>query len=405
MTIWSNPLRRSHRSIAPFLLLSAMALIAAGCTVFPTPMPPDEPVLDAVTPTGRTGGMVGDTAPEFENIESWINSDALTMEDLRGDVVLIDFWTYTCVNCIRTLPYLQEWHNKYADKGLSIVGLHAPEFAFEEVRENVVAASDELGVTWPVAQDNDFSTWREYNNRFWPAKYLVDRDGVVRYTHFGEGAYAETELAIRELLSEAGADLSGIERGTDDGPEFIPEAYVQDPEMRITRELYGGWSRNAISSGLYIAHASYYEGPEQVRTYEDPGDHTNQVMYLQGDWFNGAESIKHARSTENYEDYIALKFHARSANIVIDLEEGVEPFLVKVTIKDVASGEYRPINEAEAGSDIVYEDGESFLRVDSPRMYYAVSLSDFDDREIRFSSNSEHFALFAMTFGAYETVD
>jgi thiol-disulfide isomerase/thioredoxin len=368
--------------------------------------PADEPsVLAAFTPSQLVGGSVGSLAPEFAGIDSWIQSDPLSITDLKGKVVLIDFWTYTCVNCIRTLPYLQEWHEKYENQGLQIVGVHTPEFDFEKITANVQNASDDLGVVWPVAQDNDFGTWRAYSNQFWPAKYLIDKDGVVRYTHFGEGGYDETELAIRGLLRDAGAELGSISRNDDDGPEVIPAAYTEDPEARITRELYGGWNRNYTTTGQYIGHASYYDVPETTHEYVDPGDHFNQFLFLEGVWTSGLESIEHGRATEAYEDYIGLKFSARSANAVIDLEEGVEPFKVKVTIEDKESGVERALTENEAGADIAFEDGETFLKVDAGRMYFVVSLPDFDDRELKFSSNSPDFALFAMTFGAYELVD
>ena len=127
------------------------------------------------------------------------------MEELRGRVVLIDFWTYTCINCIHTFPFLKEMHARYADDGLVIVGVHSPEFEFEKNYDNVVETTLKDVLVWTMAQDNDFITWRRYNNRYWPAEYLVDRDGVVRYSHFGEGAYAETEEVIRELLAETGS--------------------------------------------------------------------------------------------------------------------------------------------------------------------------------------------------------
>ena len=156
----------------------------------------------------RIGSLVGDQAPEFRGISNWINSEPLTMEDLRGKVVLVDFWTYTCYNCINTMPYLRDWHEKYAEKGLVIVGVHSPEFDHEKPYDNVVDATIRHELDYPVAQDNDFKTWRSYNNRYWPAEYLIDKSGVVRYRHFGEGAYEETENVIRDLLEEAGADLS-----------------------------------------------------------------------------------------------------------------------------------------------------------------------------------------------------
>ena len=138
--------------------------------------------------------------------------------------------------------------------------------------------------------------------------------------------------------------------------------------------------------------------------YTDPGDHLNQFLYLQGPWFNGLESVKHGRATENFEDYIALRLRARSANAVIDLAEGVEPFRVMVTVDDPVTGEERPLTEEEAGEDIVFDAGGTFLNVDESRVYFVLSLPEFDERELKFSSNSPEFALFAMTFGAYAEI-
>ena len=380
----------------------------------PAGPPPPTPMMPEFEGTGSTGGELGDMAPEFTGISQWLNSDELTMEGLRGDVVLIDFWTYTCVNCIRTMPFLREWNEKYADRGLTMIGVHTPEFDFEKITDNVVAANDELGVVWPVAQDNEFGTWRSYNNRFWPAKYLIDANGVVRYTHFGEGAYDETEHHIRALLEEAGNDVSDIEADSDEGPTVDQRARGTSRENNDsqTREIYGGWQRNASNTGLYIAHPQYYDGQGLTQAYRDPGNHLNQFMYLHGLWRSDLEAIAHARETEDYEDYIALRFFARTVNIVLDLEEGVEPFEVEVTIAeslppDAERGTelaYRPLTEDEAGEHIVIEGGRSYFVVDEPDLYNVVSLPEFGDAELKFSSNSPHFALFALTFGSYDEV-
>ena len=368
-------------------------------------------MMPEFTVSGRMGGALGDTAPEFTGISEWLNSEPLMMAELRGDVVLIDFWTYTCVNCIRTMPYLRDWNEKYAERGLTMIGVHTPEFDFEKITENVVAANDELGVVWPVAQDNDFGTWRSYNNRFWPAKYLIDADGVVRYTHFGEGAYDETEHHIRALLEEAGKDVSDIAASEDTGPVHDERAIGTSAENRQTREIYGGWERNSFQP--YIAHLEYYEaGPLATQFYLDPGEHFNHALFLHGSWRTDLEAIAHGRETENYEDYIALRFFARTVNIVIDLEEGVEAFDVQVEIAeslppDAESGAelaYRPLTADEAGEHIVIEDGRSYFVVDEPDLYNVVSLPEFGDAELRFSSNSPHFALFALTFGSYDEV-
>jgi cytochrome c biogenesis protein CcdA/thiol-disulfide isomerase/thioredoxin len=179
-------------------------------------------------------------APEFRGIVSWLNSEPLTLEGLRGEVVLIDFWTYSCVNCLRTLPYLREWHRRYGDRGLTIVGVHSPEFAFEREEANVRENAGKLGVEYAVALDNDFATWSAWHNRYWPAKYLVDRGGNVRYFHFGEGDYAETEAAIRELL----------------GDDLPPSSKAREPEfdgLLLTPETYLGWRRLARYRGDPVA--------------------------------------------------------------------------------------------------------------------------------------------------------
>lgn len=141
-------------------------------------------------------------APEFTGIEKWLNSEPLTVAGLRGKVVLVDFWTYTCINCINTLPHVKQWYDKYRDKGLVVVGVHTPEFPFEKSTANVQAALKRFDIRYPVAQDNGYATWNAWRNQYWPALYLVDANGTVVYKHFGEGNYAETEAAIQKALDE-----------------------------------------------------------------------------------------------------------------------------------------------------------------------------------------------------------
>lgn len=144
----------------------------------------------------------GPRAPEFTGISTWLNSDPLTIQKLRGKVVLVDFWTYTCVNCINTLPYVKSWNQKYKDQGLTVIGVHTPEYPFERDTDNVRSAIKRFGITYPVAQDNQYATWSAYNNQYWPAFYLIDKKGQVVYAHFGEGDYAKTEAAIQALLAQ-----------------------------------------------------------------------------------------------------------------------------------------------------------------------------------------------------------
>ena len=339
-------------------------------------------------PNDSLGG--GSKAPEFKGIANWINSPPLTMEELQGQVVLIDFWTYTCVNCIRTMPHLKDWHAKYASKGLVIVGVHSPEFEFEKLAENVTQNAQDFGLEYPIAQDNDFETWRTFRNRFWPAKYLVDAEGIIRYNHFGEGAYDETERQIRQLLVQTGADLSGIPEGLQ---SEASEITALGSYSRLTRELYGGTDRNKRPDGGYSGQIQYYQGGAQVLDYQDNRSHQRNRFYLQGTWFNDVEPVRHARRTENFEDYIALKFTGTSVNAVIDREKPAS-FEVQVTIDG------RPLNPSEAGADLITVDGRSYFTVTGGRMYQVVALPEFGEHELKLSANSDDFALFAFTFGA-----
>ena len=348
--------------------------------------------------TARTGD--GILAPELVGITGWINSDPFTLESLRGKVVLLDIWTYTCINCIRTFPYVRAWHERYADRGLVVLGLHAPEFEFEKETQNVVFAALKHDLRYPIAQDNDMATWRALENNAWPAKYLVDKDGYIRYTHFGEGRYAETEQEIRELIEETGVSLADIP------PDLEPERTI-DPLARLssdvmkhqTRELYAGFGRNFSTlqrgGAPYVRHLEFYEEPNVELEYTDPKDHLNHHLYIHGLWRNGLESLTHARETESYEDYLAIMFYARTVNVVMSLEEG-EPYEVRVTMDG------QPIKPEHAGADIEFdEEGNSFVLVGQSDMYGLVELPEFGGHLLKISSNSSSFSVFAYTFGSY----
>ena len=315
-------------------------------------------------------------------------------------MVLIDFWTYTCVNCIRTLPYLKEWHAKYADEGLVIIGVHTPEFNFEKLRKNVVEAVEQFGIEYAVVQDNSYRTWNAYNNRFWPAKYLIDGDGYIRYSHFGEGAYDETEREIRKLLTEAGFDISGISGDTPPRIAFVEEAAYSIPGMELTRELYAGYLRNynalaSLSTPPYILQQDYYDAQDAEVDYRDPGDHANHFIYLQGPWINAAESVVHARLDHGLRGLPGHKVlrHER--------QRGAGPQRTRrTTVRVTFDG--RPLTAGEAGTDIMFDsDGNSYFRVDEARMYRLVEIPQFEGHELKLSSNSSDMEVFAFTFGAY----
>jgi cytochrome c biogenesis protein CcdA/thiol-disulfide isomerase/thioredoxin len=227
---------------------------------------------------GQDGLPVLGAAPEFEGVTRWLNSEPLTLSDLRGKVVLIDFWTYTCINCLRTLPYLRAWDERYRDRGLAIVGVHTPEFAFEKDSGNVRDAIARNRLRYAVAQDNDFGTWDAWSNRYWPAKYLIDANGQVRYAHFGEGDYDATEQAIRSLLAEAGQGELGERAGRQPG---------EVPGRRTTPETYLGAARAERWLLPPIAGVHDYPGV----TGELPASH----FALGGRWKVDGESAEAVR--------------------------------------------------------------------------------------------------------------
>ena len=361
----------SVTAIPAKLVLSALTviIIATACTSFP--------------------------APEIKGIRAWINSEPLTIEELRGKVVLVDFWTYTCVNCIRTFPYLKQWHAEYADDGLVIIGVHTPEFEFEKVYSNVLQATRENGITWPVAQDNDFETWRNYSNRFWPAKYLIDKDGVVRYTHFGEGGYDRTEQQIRALLVDAGADLLN-NPFEPTGDQLVDQTYIETRNGTITRELYAGFVRAEL--GQYVRQDDYFKNTGSVVQLSSPDDHKEGVIYFDGAWIALPEHTRHGRVTAGYEDVLSVIYSARSVNAVLTSDSG-DPYTVQIKV----DGEF--LTDENKGQDItINANGESFLSVNEPRMYNLIEAPAYSkDNALTMGSNSDDFGIFAFTFGVYQT--
>ena len=340
-------------------------------------------------------GKVGSKAGEIQGITNWINSKPLNLADLDGKVALIDFWTYSCVNCIRTLPYLKQWHEKYADHGLIIIGVHSPEFNFEASVHNLQSAVDEFGIEWAIAQDNEFETWKAFGNRFWPAKYLIDKQGIIRYTHFGEGEYHDTEMAIRMWLNDAGHDMSNINISNDFGPIQHKLALSRNIEKRQTRELFAGLKFNLRARPPYMVQTEMYENPpDSLIMLEDPGEHLNHFLYFHGMWSNGFEAVKHGRRTNDLEDYVAIKFVATSANVVLGYT--TQDYRVYATINE------SPIEIENRGSDIKEdENGQTYLLIDSSRMYNIMESSDYLERSLQLRSNAQDFSVFSFSFGSY----
>lgn len=313
--------------VLAFLLI---APLLAGCVA-------SEPELDL---------PVEGQAPEFAGITDWIGSQPLTIAELAAQdkVVLIDFWTYSCENCIRTLPHLTAWHAAYADHGLVIVGVHAPEFEFEKERDNVVDAMERYGIHYPVAQDNEMSTWRAWENRYWPAKFLIDTNGDVRYHRFGEGDYAGTENAIRQLLRDAGAiDLPARVEG--DGGTGIRRD-------DITPELYAGHWRQDWT----IGNPEGYVPGEVVNYSSDGTDLLRDRIYLDGAWENRYETMHAEGPGTAY-----LKFRSGPVNFVGD---GPIGSCVEVLLDGA------PITASHAAEDVTVGADRSCVILDGPRAYH-----------------------------------
>ena len=247
--------------------------------------------------------------------------------------------------------------------------------------------------------DNDFATWENYSNRYWPAKYLIDKEGMVRYIHFGEGRYAETEDKIRELLVETGAQILEDEFAPLQDQSLDP-TFLGSPNQEVTREIYAGYQRNfadrIYGRGGYVGQDTYYLYQDGVGTFELSGELEPHLLYFQGPWMVGPESIRHGRATQGYEDSLNLKFSARSVNAVLTSETG-KAYKVRVTV----NGSY--LTPENKGADVIIgEGGESYIMVTEPRMYNVVENPGWVwQHTLQMSSESADFGLFAFTFGVY----
>ena len=330
-------------------------------------------------PKAGAGGQlmlpVEGSLPSFEGLGPWINSGPLTAQRLKGKVVVIDFWTYSCINCIRSIPYVRAWHERYRDDGLVVIGVHAPEFAFERNAENVVQAVHDLGIRYPVALDNDFTAWKALKNNYWPAHYFFDAQGRQRYHHFGEGRYQESEMVIRQLLAEAGhaPKAGGMAAATTKGAEAGASfATLNSPET------YLGFRRaqRFASPGGQL--------PNRPKTYAAAPLPLNGWA-LEGQWVIGPQS---ARSTAA-KGAISYRFHARDLHLVLGSTTGL-PVRFRVTIDGRAPG-------SDAGVD-VRADGTGEVR--GERLYQLVrQKGDVHDRTFRIEFLDPGVEAFAFTFG------
>lgn len=317
-------------------------------------------------------------AAEFRDL-SWINSPPLRMADLRGRCVLVHFWDYTCVNCLRALAYVKVWFGRYSDRGLVVIGVHAPEFDFAADERNVGRAVEELGIPFPVALDNRFSTWHSYSNRFWPATYLVDREGFLADYHFGEGGYRETETSIQTLLREVQPRLVL--------PKVIeplrPEDAGGTPLRPVTPELYLGFRKGRIGNAEGFS-------PGGVIHYRAPAGRMRDVFYADGEFHNEPDCIVHAGTGAGR---LLMSYDASDVCLVAAPgESGVAEVLVRQ--------DGRAIGEA-AGDAVSLGPLGPVVRVDAPRLYHLVRNPGGADRhELEIATVSPGARFYCVSFTA-----
>jgi len=328
--------------------------------------------IDSLLKIDKSGFKV---APDLVGIAHYLNTtpEELT-EEIKDKVVLYDIWTYSCINCVRTLPYITAWNDKYADQGLLIVGIHSPEFEFEKDPKNVEMAIGKYGIKYPVVLDNDMKTWKAFENNYWPRKYIADHEGYIRYDHIGEGDYQETEKIIQQLLEERSTSL-GIEM-TSNAPLVDIEEF--EHTMFRTPELYFGYkfaqNRNQLGSE---------EGfqPGKTISYSEPDNIDLHKFYLTGDWKNYDDSMELISETGT----IKLLYNAKEVNIVTENDAELKIFL---------DGD--PIPAEYAGKDIT---SVNTLQVTEAGLYNIIDSESSASHVMEIKVTGEGFQIFTFTFG------
>jgi cytochrome c biogenesis protein CcdA/thiol-disulfide isomerase/thioredoxin len=317
------------------------------------------------------------TLPDFSGATAWINSPPLTPASLRGKVVLVDFWTYSCINCLRELPYTKAWYAKYKDSGLVVIGVHTPEFPFEKDESNVRKAVHDLGILYPVAMDNDYSIWQSFNNQYWPSHYFIDATGRIRYHHFGEGDYDQSETWIRSLLEEANhRPLSNQPTNvTATGTEAAPDSNdVQSPETYLGYERASNF---ASPGGLKQDAPQVYNAPETLDL--------NQWA-LSGEWKDEAQIATLLSPTGS----IVYRFHARDLHLVLGPAKNGKSIRFRVTIDGEAPG-------ADHGADT---DANGYGVVTENRLYQLIRQQhDVKDHTFRIEFPGSGVQAYSFTFG------
>lgn len=320
----------------------------------------------------------------FDGATGWINSPALTNADLHGKIVLVDVWEYSCINCLRTLPYLREWYKRYAKDGFLIVGVHTPEFHFTGERENVAAAVKQLHVTWPVALDDNRTIWNRLHAEYWPEEYLFDRNGQLVDQTAGEGNYPQTESKIQALLKAGDPSLhlpplmALLPQDSYDKPGAVCYPHTQET-------FVGPWRGTTPGDSA---------SPWDKNDYSDMGKHTDGTIYLQGIW--KASPNGQAMVSGSTNGYVAMPYHAIQVVSVLRPEDG-RP--VRVDVRQ----DGKPVPRQDAGKDLQYDSrGQSFVNVDQPRAYDIIMNHAFGNHELQLRPQATGLGVYSFAFESCE---
>ena len=337
-------------------------------------------VSSLISPPGQASVIASATslpdlgkAPNFVGISAWINSAPLGLSQLKGKIVLVDFWTYSCINCIREIPYLNAWYAKYGEDGLVIVGVHTPEFQFERNYSNVLAAVRSMGIKYPVALDNSYSTWNVYGNEYWPSEYIIDQNGIIRHTQIGEGDYNTTEMVIRELLQSAGYSV-----GPGSASNSVDATAVNFSEIG-TPEIYVGY--NTIRAPIGNPQGF---SPGHAVDYTIEGSLRNNTVYFSGKWYNANDSMIAAGNDSE----VFLVYDAKSVNIVAQGNSS--------SIEVELDG--GNLSLTYLGSDMMLKEGIASANISMARLYNLVDAPTYGWHEIEIMA-SPGFRLYTFTFG------
>jgi cytochrome c biogenesis protein CcdA/thiol-disulfide isomerase/thioredoxin len=308
-------------------------------------------------------------APELTGIDHWLNSKPLTLASLRGKVVLVDFWTYSCINCIRTLPYVESWYQKYSPDGFVVIGVHTPEFAFEHDTANVAAAIARFGITYPVAQDNEYKTWTAFSNEYWPADYLIDASGNIRVEHFGEGGYNQMETDIRTLIADAGRKSLPAAGGL---APAVPISSSQTPETYLGTDRAANYAGSYPGSG---SHSLSFAAPLPDDNWSLNGTFDFQSQYI---------------TATKAGDQLELSFYARDVYLVMS---SATPVAAHVSVSEAG---------LPTGTSVATEDvsATGALTISTPRLYHLVHLPNAQHAVVTITFDQPGAQAFAFTFGS-----